>query len=234
MNKEGKNRILIADDSEEIREIIEILLTGEGYEVVTAKNGQEAIDLTDDTIDLFILDVVMPVKSGFRACVEIRNKTTAPILFLTAKAQDSDKTMGFSSGGDDYLAKPFSYAELISRVKSLLRRYFVYQGKAPVACSTKLSTGDLTLDTDTKQVTLKGKEIFLTDIEYQMLALMLRNKKKVFSAADLYEQIWQEPYFYSANNTVMVHIRNLRKKIETDPQNPLYLKTVWGKGYYID
>ncbi len=234
MNEEGKNRILIADDSEEIREIIEILLTGEGYEVVTAKNGQEAIDLTDDTIDLFILDVVMPVKSGFRACVEIRNKTTAPILFLTAKAQDSDKTMGFSSGGDDYLAKPFSYAELISRVKSLLRRYFVYQGKAPITCSTKLSAGDLTLDTNTKQVYLKEKEIFLTDIEYQMLSLLLRNRKKVFSAADLYEQIWQEPYFYSANNTVMVHIRNLRKKIESDPQNPLYLKTVWGKGYYID
>lgn len=234
MNAEGKNRILIADDSEEIRDIIEILLTGEGYEVLTAKNGQEAIDMTDDTIDLFILDVVMPIKSGFRACVEIRNKTTAPILFLTAKAQDSDKTMGFSSGGDDYLAKPFSYAELISRGKSLLRRYFVYQGKTPVTYSTKLSTGDLTLDTDTKQASLKGKEIFLTDIEYQMLALMLRNKKKVFSAADLYEQIWQEPYFYSANNTVMVHIRNLRKKIETDPQNPQYLKTVWGKGYYID
>lgn len=234
MNEEGKNRILIADDSEEIREIIEILLTGEGYEVLTAKNGQEAIDLADDTIDLFILDVVMPIKSGFRACVEIRNKTTAPILFLTAKAQDSDKTMGFSSGGDDYLAKPFSYAELISRVKSLLRRYFVYQGKTPVTCSTKLSSGDLTVDTDTKQVYLKEKEIFLTDIEYQMLALLLRNQKKVFSAADLYEQIWQEPYFYSANNTVMVHIRNLRKKIETDPQNPQYLKTVWGKGYYID
>ncbi|MCI8336310.1 MAG: response regulator transcription factor [Peptococcaceae bacterium] len=233
MNAEGKNRILIADDSEEIRDIIEILLTGEGYEVVAAKNEQEAIDLTDDTIDLFILDVVMPIKSGFRACVEIRNKTTAPILFLTAKAQDSDKTMGFSSGGDDYLAKPFSYAELISRVKSLLRRYFVYQGKAPVTCSAKLTAGDLTVDTDTKQVHLKEKEIFLTDIEYQILVLMLRNKKKVFSAADLYEQIWQEPYFYSANNTVMVHIRNLRKKIETDPQNPLYLKTVWGKGYYI-
>lgn len=234
MNAEGRNRILIADDSEEIREIIEILLTGEGYEVLAAKNGQEAVDMVDDTIDLFILDVVMPMKSGFRACVEIREKTTAPILFLTAKAQDSDKTMGFSSGGDDYLAKPFSYAELISRVKSLLRRYFVYQGKVSLSHSTKLASGDLTVDTDTKQVHLQGKEIFLTDIEYEMLTLMLRNRKKVFSAADLYEQIWQEPYYYSANNTVMVHIRNLRKKIETDPQNPQHIKTVWGKGYYID
>lgn len=234
MNAEGRNRILIADDSEEIREIIEILLTGEGYEVLTAENGQKAVDMVDDTIDLFILDVVMPVKSGFRACVEIREKTTAPILFLTAKAQDSDKTMGFSSGGDDYLAKPFSYAELISRVKSLLRRYFVYQGKVPLSHSAKLVSGDLTVDTDTKQVHLQGKEIFLTDIEYEMLTLMLRNRKKVFSAADLYEQIWQEPYYYSANNTVMVHIRNLRKKIETDPQNPQHIKTVWGKGYYID
>lgn len=232
--QEKKKRILIADDSEEIRDIVEILLTGEGYEVCKAENGQEAVDMADDTIDLFILDVVMPLKSGFRACLEIRNKTTAPILFLTAKSQDSDKTMGFSSGGDDYLSKPFSYAELISRVKSLLRRYLVYQGKMPVIPSNKLSSGDLTADTDSKRVFVKEKEIFLTDIEYSILVLMLKHRKKVFSAADIYEQIWNEPYFYSANNTVMVHIRNLRKKIETDPQTPVYIKTVWGKGYYID
>ncbi|OJT87541.1 DNA-binding response regulator, partial [Clostridioides difficile] len=129
MNKEIPKKILVADDNPEIREIVEILLTGEGYEVIMATNGEEAVNLVDSTIDLIILDVVMPVKTGFVACNEIREKTTAPILFLTAKTQDSDKVIGFSAGGDDYLSKPFSYSELISRVKSLLRRYYIYQGK---------------------------------------------------------------------------------------------------------
>ena len=130
MRDEGKKRILVADDNQEIVDIVDILLTGEGYEVVKASNGQEAVDLADDSIDLYILDVVMPVKSGFHACAQIRERTMAPILFLTAKTHDSDKTIGFSAGADDYLAKPFSYAELVFRVKSLLRRYYVYQGKA--------------------------------------------------------------------------------------------------------
>nr|UWI49304.1 response regulator transcription factor [Clostridioides difficile] len=234
MNKEIPKKILVADDNPEIREIVEILLTGEGYKVVMATNGEEAVNLVDSTIDLIILDVVMPVKTGFVACNEIREKTTAPILFLTAKTQDSDKVIGFSAGGDDYLSKPFSYSELISRVKSLLRRYYIYQGKEKNKESNILQTKELCVNLDTQDVTLGGEPIFLTTIEYSILVLMLKNRKKVFSSENLYESIWDEQYFYTANNTIMVHIRNLRKKLEKDQKNPQYVKTAWGKGYYID
>ncbi|MDN9634903.1 response regulator transcription factor [Clostridioides difficile] len=234
MNKEIPKKILVADDNPEIREIVEILLTGEGYEVIMATNGEEAVNLVDSTIDLIILDVVMPVKTGFVACNEIREKTTAPILFLTAKTQDSDKVIGFSAGGDDYLSKPFSYSELISRVKSLLRRYYIYQGKEKERESNILKTKELCVNLDTQDVTLNGEPVFLTTIEYSILILMLKNRKKVFSSENLYETIWDEQYFYTANNTIMVHIRNLRKKLEKDQKNPQYIKTAWGKGYYID
>ena len=234
MNKEIPKKILVADDNPEIREIVEILLTGEGYEVIMATNGEEAVNLVDSTIDLIILDVVMPVKTGFVACNEIREKTTAPILFLTAKTQDSDKVIGFSAGGDDYLSKPFSYSELISRVKSLLRRYYIYQGKETEREPNILETKELCVNSDTQDVTLYGEPVFLTTIEYSILILMLKNRKKVFSSENLYETIWDEQYFYTANNTIMVHIRNLRKKLEKDQKNPQYIKTAWGKGYYID
>ncbi|MCC0635184.1 MULTISPECIES: response regulator transcription factor [unclassified Clostridioides] len=234
MNKEIQKKILVADDNPEIREIVEILLTGEGYEVVMATNGEEAVNLVDSTIDLIILDVVMPVKTGFVACNEIREKTTAPILFLTAKTQDSDKVIGFSAGGDDYLSKPFSYSELISRVKSLLRRYYIYQGKEKNKEQNILKTRGLSVNLDTQDVILDGETIFLTTIEYSILVLMLKNRKKVFSSENIYESIWDEQYFYTANNTIMVHIRNLRKKLEKDQKNPQYVKTAWGKGYYID
>ncbi|MCC0631198.1 MULTISPECIES: response regulator transcription factor [unclassified Clostridioides] len=234
MIKEIPKKILVADDNPEIREIVEILLTGEGYEVVMATNGEEAVNLVDSTIDLIILDVVMPVKTGFVACNEIREKTTAPILFLTAKTQDSDKVIGFSAGGDDYLSKPFSYSELISRVKSLLRRYYIYQGKEKNKEPNILQTKGLCVNLDTQDVILDGETIFLTTIEYSILVLMLKNRKKVFSSENIYESIWDEQYFYTANNTIMVHIRNLRKKLEKDQKNPQYVKTAWGKGYYID
>ena len=227
-------RIWIADDSEEIMEILQILLTGEGYEVVTAGDGEEAVMLADDTIDLIILDVMMPVKSGYVACSEIRKKSMAPILFLTARTQDSDKSMGFSAGGDDYLAKPFSYSELLSRCKSLLRRYLVYQGKSLAAPDNRLVLGDLSVDQDTRTVTVEGRDVNLTSREYCILVLLLKNRRKIFSSENIYESVWNEPYFYSANNNVMVHIRNLRRKIEKDPQNPEYIKTMWGRGYYID
>ncbi|SDO23637.1 DNA-binding response regulator, OmpR family, contains REC and winged-helix (wHTH) domain [Eubacterium maltosivorans] len=234
MNEEGKKRILIADDNQDICELVEILLTAEGFEVVQAKNGQEAVDRTDNSIDLIILDVMMPQKSGYKACSEIREKTRVPILFLTAKDQDSDKVMGFSVGGDDYLSKPFSYTELVSRVKSLLRRYYVYQGSAPAEKSNRLVIRDLVLDKDAQNVEIGGEIVTLTDIEYRILELMMDNRKKVFSAQNIYESIWNEPYFYSANNTVMVHIRNLRKKLKDNSQEPQYIKTAWGKGYYVD
>ncbi|OCA96697.1 response regulator transcription factor [Clostridium beijerinckii] len=226
--------ILIADDNNEIREIVKVLLESEGYNVLEAVDGEDAISKVDESIDLIILDVVMPKKTGFKACVEIREKTSAPILFLTAKSQDSDKYMAFSAGSDDYLSKPFSYTELVSRVKALLRRYYVYKGKDTNDLTDSISINGLKINIASNEVSIDGKEIVLTEIEYNILLLMSKNRKKIFSTQNLYESIWKEPYFYSCNNTVMVHIRNLRSKLESDPQNPKYIKTVWGKGYRIE
>lgn len=226
--------ILIADDNNEIREIVRVLLESEGYNVIEAIDGEDAVNKVDESIDLIILDIMMPIKSGFRACIEIREKTSAPILFLTAKTQDSDKYMAFSSGSDDYLSKPFSYTELVSRVKALLRRYYVYKGKEQVAPADTIHVNELTINIATREVLIDTREIILTEIEYKILLLMANHRKKIFSAQNLYESVWEEPYFYSCNNTVMVHIRNLRSKLENDPQNPRYIKTVWGKGYRIE
>ena len=230
------NKILIADDNPEIREVLNVLLSSEGYEVIEAKDGQEVIDLINNDIDLYILDIMMPVINGYQACIEIRKKSNAPILFLTAKTQESDKTLGFSSGGDDYLSKPFSYNELTTRVKALLRRYYVYQGKVNHndAVENKIIYNNIVIDPNSETVFLNDEQIELTYIEYQILYLLLSNRKHIYSTQALYENIWNEPYYYSANNTIMVHIRNLRKKIESDPQNPKIIKTIWGKGYRCD
>ena len=228
-----KKLILLADDDADIREVGRILLEGEGYEVIEAKDGDEAVSLASPEIDLYILDIMMPGKSGYQACREIRSMSQAPILFLTARTQDGDKAMGFSAGADDYLAKPFSYTELIARVKALLRRYYVYKGKQEDV-TEEIVLSDLIIDPDSSKVTRGGKVIALTDIEFRILLTMAQNRKKVFSAEELYEKIWNEPYFYACNNTVMVHIRNLRRKIEPNPDEPQYIKTVWGKGYRVD
>ena len=230
------NKILIADDNPEIREVFNVLLSSEGYDVIEAKDGQEAIELISSEIDLYILDIMMPVINGYQACMEIRKKSNAPILFLTAKSQESDKTLGFSSGGDDYLSKPFSYNELTTRVKALLRRYYIYQGKInnDESNENKITYNNIVIDPNNEIVFLDGEQIELTYIEYQILYLLLSNRKHIYSTQALYENIWNEPYYYSANNTIMVHIRNLRKKIETDPQNPKIIKTIWGKGYRCD
>ncbi len=226
--------ILIADDDPDIREVARVLLESEGFAVREAVDGDDAIAKISDDIDLYILDVMMPHKSGYQVCRAIRNVSASPILFLTAKSQDGDKSMGFSSGGDDYLPKPFSYTELTARVKALIRRYYVYGGKESAQKSETLTIRDLHINRDTCEVKVAGKDVTLTDIEYRMLLLMAENRRKVFSAQNLYESIWNEPYFYSCNNTIMVHIRNLRRKIEPDADNPQYIKTVWGKGYRID
>lgn len=226
--------ILIADDNDEIRDIVRILLESEGYNVIESVNGEDAVNKVDGNIDLIILDIMMPVKSGFKACVEIREKTTAPILFLTAKSQDSDKCMAFSAGCDDYLSKPFSYTELISRVKALLRRYYVYKGKEKTDECDSININGLKVSEISNEVSLYENEIILTEIEYNILLLLSKNRKKIFSAQNIYESVWKEPYFYSCNNTVMVHIRNLRSKIEDNPDNLKYIKTVWGKGYRIE
>jgi len=227
--------ILVADDNDEIREIVRVLLESEQYNVTEAIDGEDAVNKVDETIDLIILDIMMPKKSGFKACVEIRDKTSAPILFLTAKTQDSDKYLAFSAGSDDYLSKPFSYTELVSRVKALLRRYYVYKGKDTATDSLDMiKINELTVNMNINEVWMGNKELTLTEIEYKILSLMASNRNKIFSAQNLYESVWGEPYFYSCNNTVMVHIRNLRMKLEKDPQNPNLIKTVWGKGYRIE
>ncbi len=229
MNKQ--TRLLIADDDNDIRQILEILFTGEGYEVIEARNGVEAVELTDSSIDLIILDVNMPGKSGFIASSEIRKKTLAPILFLTAYSQESDKTMGYSAGGDDYITKPFSNAELLLKVKALLRRYQVYQPH-PKSIVSKIELNGLTVDTQTEEVWIDKTLISLTHTEYKILELLITNRKKIFSIDHIYSVIWNDDVV--GDSAVMVHIKNLRKKIETDTRNPKHIKTAWGKGYYID
>ena len=236
---EQLTQILVADDNPEIREIITILLSAEGNRVTGAPDGMAALEiLSEQTFDLIILDVMMPNLGGYQTCVKIREQTNAPILFLSARTADSDKTLGFSSGGDDYLAKPFSYSELVSRVKALLRRYQIYQGKSadmpPAQKETALFIRQLTIHPDTLEVLVNNIPIELTDTEYALLLLLAAHPKQIFSAEHLYEAVWKEPYYHGAANTVMVHIRNLRKKIETDPKNPSLIKTVWGRGYRCD
>lgn len=230
------SKILIVDDNPEIREIIEILLTGEGFETVQAKDGMTALKILNQIeFDLIILDIMMPGMNGYQTCLEIRKSSNAPILFLSARTKDSDKTLGFSSGGDDYLAKPFSYNELVSRVKALIRRYQVYKGKE--IKEEPLQTihyHHLTIDEPEERVLRNGTIVELTDTEYRMLLLLIKQKGQIFSAERLYESIWNEPHYYGANNTIMVHIRNLRRKIEADPNNPQLIKTIWGKGYRCD
>lgn len=229
----GKKRILFADDEPEIREVVRVLLESEGYEVAEAADGEEAAAMADGSFDLIILDMMMPGKSGVAACIEIRKRWTVPILFLTARTQDSDKTMGFGAGGDDYLAKPFSYAELTARVKAMIRRYHVYKGKEAPEDGI-LAVSDLTIDRSRREVRKNGEEILLTDLEYRILILLAGSRGKIFTIRNIYESVWEEPYFYGTDNTVMVHIRNIRKKLDSDPKAPRYIVNVWGKGYRIE
>ncbi len=237
---EETTKILVVDDNPEIREIIQILLEGEGYAISQAENGAIALQLlSEESFDLIILDIMMPQLNGYQTCVRIRERSNAPILFLSARTKESDKTLGFSSGGDDYLAKPFSYAELVSRTKALLRRYQVYQGKdAPAEKKENVPDTilweDMELRKTERTVLRGGKPLDLTDTEFELLLLLVSNRGQNFSAERLYETVWGEPYYYGANNTVMVHIRNLRRKIEKDSKNPVLVKTVWGRGYRCD
>lgn len=229
-----EKKILFADDDPEIREALRLLLSCEGYETVEAVCGREVLELMDDSIDLVILDVMMPEMNGYTVCAEIRKRYTVPVLFLTAKSRDSDKTLGFSVGGDDYLVKPFSYNELMNRVKAILRRYYVYGAKTAEPSSIIYCCGNIEIDTSRCSVKLDGKEVVLTDIEYRILLLLASHKKRIYSAQSIYESVWNEPYTYSSNNNVMVHIRNIRRKLGDDPQNSHTIRTVWGKGYRIE
>ena len=226
MAPDRQTSILVVDDEEEIRHVLRVLLESEGFLVTEAASGEEALAKFVPDTDLVILDVMMPGISGYQVCLRLRERWNVPILFLTAKTQDSDLTMGYSSGGDDYLAKPFSYPELMARVKGLLRRYHVYKGKA--------EGRGLRLCRTRNEVWRAGRQLNLTEKEYRLLRLLLLHHGKIFSAQNLYESVWEEPYFAPSSNTVMVHIRKLREKVEEDPQNPELIKTVWGKGYRID
>lgn len=225
-------KILFADDDPEIREVLRLLLTSEGYAVVEASSGREVLERLDGSVDLVILDVMMPDLGGYAVCAEIRKRSAVPVLFLTAKGQDSDKTMGFSVGGDDYLVKPFSYPELLARVKGLLRRYQVYRGK-PETVQEEAEWCGLRVSLTANMVWRNDRELDLTDTEWRILRMLVQNRGKIFSMENLYESVWKETYFPSSSNTVMVHIRRLREKVEDDPRHPEYIKTVWGKGYRV-
>lgn len=231
-------KILVIEDDADIREGVRILLESGGFLVDEAENGETGLRKLYEDISLVILDIMMPGMSGIRVCEEIRKKSFVPILFLTAKAQESDKLLGLMAGGDDYLPKPFSYAELLGRVKAQVRRYTVYSNLPDEPQGQEraeyIESGGIRIHTVFNEVTVNGKTVELTDIEYHILLLMMQNKGKIFSAQNLYESIWNEPYFYNCNGTVMVHIRKLRVKIEANSQEPVYIKTVWGKGYRFE
>lgn len=226
--------ILAVDDEADIREIIRILLESKGYTVASVASGSEAVDYISNhpEIDLVIMDIMMPGLSGIEACRAIRKHSAAPILFLTAKTLETDKAAAYESGGDDYLGKPFSQAELLMKVDSLLRRYRVYRGKAdrrPLPAGKRL-----VLCSEKGYVLRDGEVIPLTNKEIEILQFFLDRHGEIVDAKALYEGVWKEKYLASSSNTVMVHILNLRKKLETDPANPKLIRTVWGKGYQMD
>ena len=225
-------RILVVDDEADIRRIIRILLESRGYRVLEAPNGRLAVETIrkEPDVDLILLDIMMPELSGIEASREIRSISSAPILFLTARTQEQDKLEAYSSGGDDYLAKPFSHGELLMKVDSLLRRYRVYKGKV----TGKQLKSDMVLDEENRRILRGGEALELTETEYSILQFLADHRGSVVSVAQIYEGVWHEKYMPASNNTVMVHIVNLRKKLEDDPANPRLIRTIWGKGYQID
>ena len=224
-------RILIADDEPEILSIVELLLRSEGYDVIAVTDGQAAADRAAKDIDLYLLDVNMPKLNGIMAASRIRQRFDAPIVFLTAYSGESDKVMGFAAGADDYIVKPFSNMELLMRVKAILRRT-APRAAAPAADSHRIAIGDLTLDTDSCTVHRSGEAIPLTHTEYRIVELLATHRKKIYSLENIYQSVWGEDAV--GDGAIMAHIKNIRKKLGDDSRNPTYIKTAWGRGYYID
>jgi two-component system response regulator VanR len=225
--------ILLVDDEKEILELLDIYLKNDGYLTIKAGNGIEALQLLQQhEVDLIILDVMMPKMDGIQACLKIREQRNMPIIMLSAKSQDMDKIMGLSTGADDYVTKPFNPLELLARVKSQLRRYHRLNVHLP-AKENEIEIDELTINTATHEVKIDGREIRLTPREFAILELLSRNRGMVFSIERIYEAVWKESFFES-ENTVMVHIRKIREKIEANPRQPRYIKTVWGVGYKIE
>ena len=226
--------ILVVDDDKEIVESIEIYLRNEGYKVFKAYDGLEALDiLTNEEIHLILMDIMMPKLDGIKATIKIRQEKNIPIILVSAKGEDTDKILGLNIGADDYITKPFNLLELIARVKSNLRRYMNFGNFNNETREDVLTSGGLELNTSTKEVKVDGNQVKVTPIEYRILELLLRNKGRVFSIDEIYEKVWKEESF-NVENTVAVHIRRIREKIEINPKEPRYLKVVWGIGYKIE
>ncbi len=228
--KDGKQCILVADDDLQIREILQLLLTSQGYDVITVENGMQAQENAAGDIDLYILDVNMPGQSGLMAAAAIRKQWDTPIIFLTAYSSESDKVMGFSVGADDYIVKPFSSAELLMRVKAILRRTAAQT--VLVRPNNQLQIQDILLDLDSQSVLKNGETIALTYTEFKILELLASHRKKIYSLENIYSSIWNDNAV--GDGAIMVHIKNIRKKLGDSSKNPTYIKTAWGKGYYID
>lgn len=224
--------ILVCDDEKDIVAALKIYLTAEGYQVLEAGTGREALDILDrERVDLVLMDIMMPEMDGLSAVAKLREQSNIPVLFLTAKSEDTDMILGLNIGGDDYITKPFNPVELIARVRSHLRRYMKLGGVEQK--QTTLQVGGIALDDDSKQVTVDGEEVALTPLEYSILKFLMQSPGKVFSSAEIYRNVWKDTWTGS-ENTVAVHIRHLREKLEIDPANPRYLKVVWGHGYKIE
>ena len=225
--------ILVCDDDREIVDAIEIYLSQDGYKIYKAYDGEQAIQILDkEDIHLLIMDIMMPKLDGIRATLKIREYSSIPIIILSAKSEDTDKILGLNIGADDYICKPFNPLELVARVKSNLRRY-TSLGSLTGENKAIYQVGGLVLNDDTKQVTVDDEPVKMTPIEYNILLLLMKNQGRVFSINQIYESIWNEDAI-GADNTVAVHIRHIREKIEINPKEPRYLKVVWGVGYKID
>ena len=223
--------ILVVDDEKDIVSALEIYLKAEGYRVLTAYNGREALSVAArEDVHLILMDIMMPVMDGLTAMAQLRQTSNVPVILLTAKGEDTDKVLGLNVGADDYITKPFNIIEVVARVKSNLRRYMRLGSN--VSGSSRIEIGGLCLDDREKTVTADGEEINLTPTEYEILKLLMKNPGKVFSPREIYEKVWKETLLGS-ENTVAVHIRHLREKLEINPAEPRYIKVVWGQGYKI-
>ncbi len=224
--------VLVCDDEKDIVSALRIYLTSEGYNVIEASNGKEAVEAVESNeIHLVLMDIMMPIMDGIQAMVKIREISNVPVILLTAKSEDTDKVLGLTVGADDYVTKPFNPVELQARVKSQLRRYMLLGGGNATTAATRM--GGIELDDKAKEVTLDGEKVNLTRTEYDILKLLMDHPGQVFSPNEIYEKVWKDHPF-GTENTVAVHIRHLREKIEYNPQEPRYLKVVWGRGYKME
>lgn len=230
-------KLMVVEDDPDICSAIKILLESQGYSVNIAGNAKEAMEIFSSEYELLILDIMLPGMSGIELCQKIRRFSYVPVLFLTAKSADTDKMEGLSAGGDDYLVKPFSFVELIARVKALIRRNQLYNSKPLLEEESHekwVIEGKLFINTKENEVLVENEEIPLTELEYKILLLLVTNKTKIFSVKNIYESVWQEEYIHSSGNTVMVHIKNLRGKLDKNPYTAGSIKTIWGKGYRFE